>query len=164
MANDFYITIDGIKTGRFHGETTDKAHRGKITGLEFFCEVISPRDVATGQPTGKRQYKPITIVKEWGAASPQLFNALITNETLTNVLFEFVQAGPDGKEQIVETIRLTGATVSAFRQYVGDVGNFVYDSSPDSRKLENVSFSFRTIEITNNVARTSATDDPFSAT
>lgn len=35
-------------------------------------QVISPRDIATGQASGKRMHKPFTIVKEWGAASPQL--------------------------------------------------------------------------------------------
>ncbi len=30
------------------------------------------RDAATGQASGKRQYKPITVVKEYGAASPML--------------------------------------------------------------------------------------------
>jgi type VI secretion system secreted protein Hcp len=164
MANEFYVTIDGIRTGRFHGESTAKAHKGKIAGLEFFFEVTSPRDAASGQATGRRQYKPITFVKDWGAASPQLFTALITNETLTNVLFEFVQASAEGKEEVVETIKLTGATVSAFRQYIGDVGNFALDPTPGSRRLENVTFSFRTIEITNIPGQTSATDDPFSAT
>ena len=31
--------------------------------------VASPRDVATGQASGKRQHRPITIVKEWGAST-----------------------------------------------------------------------------------------------
>jgi hypothetical protein len=35
-------------------------------------QVVSPRDVASGQATGKRMHKPFTIVKEWGAATPQL--------------------------------------------------------------------------------------------
>lgn len=35
-------------------------------------QVISPRDAASGQATGKRMHKPFTIVKEWGAATPQL--------------------------------------------------------------------------------------------
>ena len=35
-------------------------------------QVISPRDAASGQASGKRMHKPFTIVKEWGAASPQL--------------------------------------------------------------------------------------------
>ena len=34
--------------------------------------VISPRDAASGMPTGKRQHAPVTFVKEWGAATPQL--------------------------------------------------------------------------------------------
>jgi len=29
-------------------------------------------DAASGQATGKRQHKPITITKEWGAATPQI--------------------------------------------------------------------------------------------
>jgi type VI secretion system secreted protein Hcp len=164
MANEFYVTIDGLRTGRFHGEGTKEAGKGKIVGLEFLYEVTSPRDVATGQASGRRQHKPITITKEWGAASPQLFHALVTNESLTNVLFEFVQTNADGKEQISHTIRLSGASISSFRQYIGDVGNFIHDSTRDSRKLENVSFYFRTIEMTNIAGQTSATDDPFNAT
>ena len=34
--------------------------------------VTGPRDAASGQASGKRMHKPFTIVKEWGAASPQL--------------------------------------------------------------------------------------------
>lgn len=34
--------------------------------------IISPRDSATGQASGKRMHKPVTFVKEWGAATPQL--------------------------------------------------------------------------------------------
>ena len=34
--------------------------------------VTSPRDPASGQASGKRMHKPVTFVKEWGAATPQL--------------------------------------------------------------------------------------------
>lgn len=34
--------------------------------------VKSPRDSASGLATGKRMHKPITFVKEWGAATPML--------------------------------------------------------------------------------------------
>jgi hypothetical protein len=43
---------------------------GKLQQASY--EVKSPRDAATGMPTGKRQHGSITIVKEWGAASPEL--------------------------------------------------------------------------------------------
>jgi hypothetical protein len=39
---------------------------------QAFYTVQSPKDVATGQASGKRMHKPITFVKEWCAASPQL--------------------------------------------------------------------------------------------
>jgi len=35
-------------------------------------EVQSPRDLATGQASGKRMHKPFTITKEWGASTPML--------------------------------------------------------------------------------------------
>lgn len=34
--------------------------------------IYAPRDVATGQASGKRMHKPMTITKEWGATTPQL--------------------------------------------------------------------------------------------
>jgi len=34
--------------------------------------VTGPRDPVSGQASGKRMHKPFTIVKEWGAATPQL--------------------------------------------------------------------------------------------
>lgn len=34
--------------------------------------VKSPRDSASGMASGKRTHKPVTFVKEWGAATPQL--------------------------------------------------------------------------------------------
>lgn len=42
---------------------------GKLTHASY---VLTPRDAASGLPTGKRQHSPMTIVKEWGAASPEL--------------------------------------------------------------------------------------------
>lgn len=34
--------------------------------------ITAPRDASSGQASGKRMHKPMTIVKEWGAATPQL--------------------------------------------------------------------------------------------
>ena len=42
---------------------------GKLTSASY---VVSPRESASGMATGRRHVQPVTIVKEWGAASPQL--------------------------------------------------------------------------------------------
>lgn len=39
---------------------------------EAHYTIKSPRDSASGMASGKRMHKPITITKEWGAATPQL--------------------------------------------------------------------------------------------
>ena len=43
---------------------------GKLT--QAWYQVKGPRDAASGQASGKRQHRPVTFVKEWGAATPQL--------------------------------------------------------------------------------------------
>src|SRR5260221_8493409 len=102
MARVFYVTIEGSRQGRFKGESTLANAKGKIEGLTFSSEVASPRDVATGQASGKRIHSPITFTKQWGAASPQLFQAAVTNEILKSVLFEFVGTDKAGKELVFE--------------------------------------------------------------
>jgi len=43
---------------------------GALKQAEY--SVKSPRDAASGQASGKRMHKPITITKEWGPATPML--------------------------------------------------------------------------------------------
>ena len=76
---------------------------------------------------------------------PQIFEAASTNETLALVEFDFPRTSPDGKESVYETIKLTDATISSVKRYIGfpDAGE-----PPDPRQLEDVSFSFSKIEIT----------------
>ena len=86
MAYEFYVTVDGTKQGRFKGESKREQHAHKLAGLSFSYEVSSPRDASTGQATGKRRHGPVTFTKAWGAATPQLFEALVTNEVLPRTL------------------------------------------------------------------------------
>jgi hypothetical protein len=89
-SSDYYLKIDGVaRTGG--GPFYLRAHSsGDLDGdglpdelvIRLECtagvmhraeyQVTSPRDASTGQASGKRMHKPFTIVKEWGAASPQL--------------------------------------------------------------------------------------------
>jgi len=42
---------------------------GRVAGASY---VVTPRDAASGMAAGRRQHAPMTIVKQWGAASPKL--------------------------------------------------------------------------------------------
>jgi type VI secretion system secreted protein Hcp len=162
MAYEFFITIEGTKQGKFKtppggGASADGLRGGKIPGIRFFAETTSPRDVGTGQASGKRQHKPITITKQWDASSPQLFQALVTNEVLKSVLFEFVKTNLQGEEFVYHTIKLTNGTVSNIKSYLDltDASGDPYDA----HELEDVSLTFQKIEIENREGKTTAVDD-----
>jgi type VI secretion system secreted protein Hcp len=155
MAYEFYVTIEGAKQGRLAGESPRRVHKGKLAGIGFSYEVTSPRDVASGQATGKRQHGAVTFTKEWGAASPQLFTALVTNEVIKSVLFEFVRTNDVGVEYVFHTIRLTDAAITAIHQYIAAQEE---DPDLDNAELEDVALTFRGIEIENLDAKTTASD------
>ena len=162
-AGQFFVSIEGSKQGKFKGEINRARRADWIAGLGFHYELTSPRDVASGQATGKRQHKPIVITKEWGAATPQIFQALATNELLKSVLFEFVRVNASGEEVVTHTIKLSDASVANLEQYI-HFNAIGHEDSDDARHLEDVAFTFRRIEIENLVGKTAAADDWMAAT
>ncbi|MDQ8186872.1 type VI secretion system tube protein Hcp [Pelagicoccus sp. SDUM812002] len=63
-----YMKVDGIKGESKSADQKDWIDIVSVSGL------VSPRDAASGLATGKRQHKPITIVKQVDKSSP-LFQA-----------------------------------------------------------------------------------------
>jgi type VI secretion system Hcp family effector len=163
MAYEFYLKIEGQKQGKFKGDGISKAHKDEISGLKFHYEVASPRDLATGQASGKRQHKPITVTTEWGAFSPQLFQALTTNETLKKVDISFMKTSADGAEVVYSTIKLTNASVSGAKFYGGmedgtdGNGAAKHASGVTGHELTDWSFTFQKIEFEAN--KSMAVDD-----
>ena len=139
----FYVTITGSKQGVFKGESTDARHAQSILGSDFEFGASTPYDNYTGQPTGKRQYRPVRFVKESGAASPQILQALATGELLTSVLFEFVVTGPSGVEVTWQTLKLQNAIVIDFQR--GGEQAPKHPTLIRDHELERVSFTFQQI-------------------
>jgi len=150
MANQFYVTIAGTRQGAFKPDTV-VAGAPKLIGLSCTVQLSSPRDAATGQASGKRQWKPLTVTKEWGPSSPQIFQALATNEVLKTVLVEFIRPDPRGPDSTYATITLTNGAVADVRQYT--------DAGPPYRQLEEIAFTFQKIEIRDVAGNTSFDDD-----
>jgi len=152
-AYEFYVSIEGAKQGKFQGQGTH-AHKNVIPAHSFSYEVISPRDVGTGQPTGQRQHRPVTISKEWGASSPQLFQAAVTNENLKSVLFEFPVTDAHGVEVVHYSIKLTNASVASYKMYTVE-----HATSGHTFEVEDVSFTFQKIQMDDLAGKTAAGDD-----
>jgi type VI secretion system secreted protein Hcp len=160
-ASSFDVTIEGTKQGRFKGE---RGKGDKIAGLAFHYDVKSPRDAATGMASGKRQQGAITFTKAIDSSSPQIYQALIGNEVLKSVLFEFRGTNANGEEMVFYQITLTNASISEVEQYVGMSGlvtsaDAKHSGASDSSPLEDVSLTFQKIEVVSQVGKTMAADD-----
>ncbi len=144
------FTITGAKQGPFKGEGTRVNEKGLLIGLSYAAELSSPRDLATGQASGKRQYKPITVTKEWGAATPQILQAAADNELLPAVQFSFSKRNSQGTMYVFQTVKLTDAEISDVKQYTDKSGLF---------EIDEISFVFRKIEVQNKDGNTTFADD-----
>jgi type VI secretion system secreted protein Hcp len=153
MAGVFYVSIEGTKQGKFKGESRRATAKDRLEGLTFSYEVGSPRDAATGQASGRRTHLPVVFTKPWGAASPQLVQAVVTNEVLKTVLFEFVGTNPNGEEEVFATIRLTNAAVTNLKRTVDE------HSAEGARGLDVVTLTFQKIEHESKTGKTMAVDD-----
>jgi type VI secretion system secreted protein Hcp len=147
-AEKYYLQIEGVKQGPFKGGVERKG-RSWIEVAAFSVGLISPRDAATGQASGKRQHKPISITKEVDESSPQLFQAATTNEVLKNVVIQSVRVDPRGKEQIYQTITLKNAHIPQI-QKIGGKGK---------REEERFDLIFQEIQVTDIQGKVTATDD-----
>jgi type VI secretion system secreted protein Hcp len=154
-----YMTVEGVAQGRFRGESPREATRDTIPLLDYHYEVQAPRDVATGQATGRRMHKPLVITKEWGAATPQFMQALANNENLRKVVILFVRTNANGEEEVFQTIKLTDASVASIKHLTAGGPDDPRGWVRDSREVEEIAFTFRRIEISNSIGKTMAMDD-----
>jgi type VI secretion system secreted protein Hcp len=140
-----HLTAKGQKQGTINGECTIKGLENTIVCIGFAHEVVSPRDAASGLPTGKRQHKPLRIVKYLDKTTPLFYSALVNNENLPEVILNFYQT--DSKNQTINQyrIRLTNASLAGV--------------SNDYPNLETLEFTYQKIEWTHVPSGRTAMDD-----
>lgn len=150
MALNAYLKLKGQKQGDIKGSVTQKGREGKIMVIAVSHEIVSPRDPASGQATGKRQHKPFVITKQVDKSSPLLFNALVNNENITSWELQFFApktqgAGGTGVEVNHYTIKLTNAQLVDIKTIM------LNNKNPDLVKFaeyEEIAFTYQKIEWT----------------
>ncbi|MGA2649841.1 MAG: type VI secretion system tube protein TssD [Terracidiphilus sp.] len=116
MSFQFYMDVKGKSQGSIKGGST-KNSRGNASTKGILCHgfqygVQTPLDSQSGLPTGQRQHKPIKITREVDSASPLLWHALCTSETIQSATLSFVKPDSGGKEVVFKTIELTNGVIS----------------------------------------------------
>lgn len=161
MALNAYLTLKGQKTGAINGSVTQKGRENSIMVIAVSHEIVSPRDPASGLPTGKRMHKPYVVTKELDKATPLLYNLLVNNENITEWTLKFwtpqiKAATGTGNEVQHYTVKLTNANIAsmAFRM--------ANNKHPDLMKFaeyEEIAFTYQKIEWTWNDGGITAMDD-----
>jgi len=140
MALNAYLKLQGQTQGQIKGSVTQK---GMVIAAHH--EVVSPRDPASGLPTGKRMHKPFVITKELDKASPLLYNVLTNNENITEWELKFYRPSATGAEQQHYTVKLTNANIAAIHFKMEN------NKNPELMRYaeyEEVAFTYQRIEWT----------------
>jgi type VI secretion system secreted protein Hcp len=139
-----FMSLVGQKSGVITGEVTQKGREGQHALLAYSHEVVSPRDPATGLPTGKRQHQPFRVVKLINRASPVLLNVLATAERLTTVTIDVWSPSATGTEVKVLTYTLTNASLVSLRPWMPNKSDTAAASYPPAEEL---AFTYQTITV-----------------
>ena len=156
MALNAFLRLTGETQGEIQGSVTRKGQEDSIKVIAFEHEVVSPRDAASGRPTGKRQHRAITITKEIDRSTPLLMNALVNNENISEWELQFWQPSKSGKQVQHYTIQLVNASIAGIRQ---EMLNNKYPENLRHKEREHISFCYQKITWTWMDGGISAEDD-----
>jgi type VI secretion system secreted protein Hcp len=145
MALNAYLKLKGQKSGEIKGSVTQKGRESLIAVIAVSHDIISPRDAASGLPTGKRMHKPFVITKELDKSSPLLYSLLVNNENITEWILQFWQPSTTGAEKQHYHVKLTNANIASIDFRMAN------NKHPDLMKFneyEEVAFTYQKIEWT----------------
>ena len=137
-----YLRLTGATQGEIKGSVTRPGHEDAIEVYGWSHEVVSPRDAASGLPTGKRRHKPLTVAKPLDRSTPLLRAALVHQETLTDWRLEAWKPSRSGKELMFYSIELVNASVAGFASEMLEDGAGGNQRHP---AREHVSFTYQKI-------------------
>jgi len=156
MALNAHLRIVAEKQGTILGSVTQKGREGSIQVIAAMHEIVSPRDPASGRPTGKRVHKPFVVTKVLDRSSPLLYSVLCNNENIKSFELQFYTPDKTGIEKQHYTVRLENANISSIIFRMPNTRSKIASQLPER---EEVSFTYQKIVWTWNEGGISADDD-----
>jgi type VI secretion system secreted protein Hcp len=131
-----YLYITGQTQGWIQGESTNASTTAWIVTDALATSVYIPLN-DLNMPADNRVHRPIQFIKQFDKSTPRLFQALITNEILTNVTYRYY-TNDGGVDRLLTEIILNNARL------VNISGNVTVDLTTPKEIL---GFTFQTIII-----------------
>eukprot|EP00903_Cladosiphon_okamuranus_P000861 g859.t1 len=164
MSNIAYMTIKGATQGDMTADATtgdsignlwQEGHEGESLVYAFEQNAVVPRDPQSGSVIATRRHMPTTFMKPVDKATPLMWQALATGETL-EIEVQFWRTSTAGVQEHYYTIKFTDAVLVEGKTILPDVNDEANASRGDTDKW---SFTYRKAEWTHEKAGTSASDD-----
>ncbi len=165
MNNPVFISIKGSTQGLITegaitpesvGNSYQDGHENEAMVKSFEHAISIPRDPQSGQPSGQRVHEPLVVSKLFDKASPLLYNALTTGETLEEVELKWYRTSYAGKPEHYYSMVLEDAVIVNIEASMSsEPGEKTTQVAP----LEKVAFSYRKITWRHETASTSGSDD-----
>lgn len=116
-----YLQLRGSKTAKFNTSVPSGWYQALCTN-EVISGIVSPRDSASGQATGKRQHKPFRVRMYYDQASTRsLKNAFATKEPIPMAtIFLHRPVAAKGSEQVYMQIKLENVQITSYQLGVLD--------------------------------------------
>ena len=146
MPMTFYMSLTGTTQGNMsQGAGIQQGHEDEVLCQALDHEVYIPRDPQSGQPTGSRVHKALTITKVFDKASPKLYQALATGERMSDVTFKFFRISTAGTMEHYFTIKLGTAIIVSVKPWIPNCLDPVKESFTH---MEDISFTYTKIDWT----------------
>ena len=133
-----------------------KGRENQAEAHAFNYGVIIPADKNTGRLTAIRQHEDVILTKEIDNASPMLFKACCSGETLQKVIIDWYLINDQGEEKKYFVHTFDEVKIVGFKQYVSHVKNPINEGYGYQ---EEISLRFRKIELNHPEGNIKATDD-----
>lgn len=147
-AFDAYLYLTGEIQGAINGDVDREPYVGSIKVVGFGHNLSSVLDSVTGLPSGKRQHRPLRIVKEIDSSTPILLQVWSNDETLTGFTLRFVRPDPQsGADDQFYTIELLNARIVSIMPSHSSVLPDSAQADPDPM-YETVTFTYSKITVT----------------
>ena len=154
--NTKFLTLTGAIQGQIKGDVIQKGKEGQIAIIAVCNSASRQFDPATGLLTGPRVFEPFTFLKTTDRSSPQLYQALTTGEKLS-VKLNFFTTNQLGQEVLSQTITLTNALITSINEVKVDTAD--KQNINHFGEYEEITMTFQKITITNQISKTSYSDD-----
>jgi type VI secretion system secreted protein Hcp len=133
-----------MKIVEYPGGSEKEGREGTSDIFAVDHEIIQPVDPLTGQASGVRQHKALTVLKMIDKATPGLNKALCTGQNLKEVILIFYRIDPASRAEVrYYTITLRNARIVGVKVMMPTSFDPAYESY---RHMEEVRFVYEEIE------------------